>query len=134
MREFLQALQFSALPKVEATPTQASIIDKIVSAYYTKETPQQPGPADLVSQLMKSDARILSEIETLQSTLSVAVARIRELEIQNSELMKRVLQLQTSTTGKSAGDLCDSYAVTEDLLTASIAPSPAVNLPVEAST
>lgn len=77
---------------------------------------------------MQNDAKLMAEIESLQSTLSVALARMRELELQNSELMKRVLQLQASpdrVAGKTRSAQ-DSYVLTDDLTVHSLHMSPLV--------
>lgn len=128
MEAFLNDLQFSNLTKEEPSVIQASVIDTIVNAYYSKEAQPPVGPTDLVTQLMQNDAKLMAEIEGLQSTLSVALARMRELELQNSELMKRVLQLQASpdrAAGKTRSAQ-DSYVLTDDLTVHSLHMSPLV--------
>lgn len=128
MKAFLSDLQFSSLTREEPSVIQASVIDKIVNTYYSKEAQPSAGPTDLVTQLMQNDAKLMAEIESLQSTLSVALARMRELELQNSELMKRVLQLQASPdrmAGKTRSAQ-DSYVLTDDLTVHSLHMSPLV--------
>lgn len=128
MEAFFNDLQFNNLTREEPSAIQASIIDKIVNAYYNKEAQPPAGPTDLVTQLMQNDAKLMAEIESLQSTLSVALARMRELELQNSELMKRVLQLQASpdrVAGKTRSAQ-DSYVLTDDLTVHSLHMSPVI--------